>query len=152
MLNNKQAKKRILTVLFGVIAIFFVIIIFRYAKRKMYYDTVVAECDNDELVSKWNERGEAYAIGSNYKGLPIFKDKNKAYKQAIKDYSLGFEYLMQYEHLPKLSASAKVCEKYREAIIRQVEPPMTVDNYEEIGKQNIMIIGFLDIYLNSYGL
>ncbi len=152
MLNNKQAKKRILTVLFGVIVIFFVIIIFRYAKQKIYYDTVVAECDDDELVSKWNERGVAYAIGSNYRGLAIFKDKNKAYKQAIKDYSLGFEHLMQYKHLPKISANPKVCEKYRQAIISEGTPPMTVDNYEEIGKQNVMIIGFLDIYLNSFGL
>ena len=62
MLNNKQAKKRILILFLGVGIVVVVVIIFKYGKQKLYYDTVVSECDNDELVSKWSERGEAYAI------------------------------------------------------------------------------------------
>ena len=110
----------------------------------------MGECDNQELVERWQQYGEAYAIGANKDGMPIFKDREAAMKQAKKDYGLGFEYLREYRNFPKISDNPKVCQQYK-MLGWQTVPPMTVENYEEIGRQCGMVSRFLDIYCNSFG-
>ena len=71
-------------------------------------------------------------------GMPIFKDRKAAMKQAKKDYGLGFEYLREYRNFPKISDNPKVCQQYK-MLGWQTVPPMTVENYEEIGRQCGMV-------------
>ena len=64
--------------------------------------------DNQELVERWQQYGEAYAIGANKDGMPIFKDRKAAIKQAKKDYGLGFEYVAQI-----------ICDSYNYSVERE---------------------------------
>ena len=139
MINNTLAKKRIIAVVAVTVVLIAAIVAVPVIRREICYGTVVGECDNLELVERWQQYGEAYAIGANKDGMPIFKDRKAAMKQAKKDYGL-----------PKISDNPKVCQQYK-MLGWQTVPPMTVENYEEIGRQCGMVSRFLDIYCNSFG-
>ena len=134
MINNTLAKKRII----AAVAVTVVLI------------AAIVAVPVIRLVERWQQYGEAYAIGANKDGMPIFKDRKAAMKQAKKDYGLGFEYLREYRNFPKISDNPKVCQQYK-MLGWQTVPPMTVENYEEIGRQCGMVSRFLDIYCNSFG-
>ena len=150
MINNTLAKKRIIAAVAVTVVLIAAIVAVPVIRREICYGTVVGECDNQELVERWQQYGEAYAIGANKDGMPIFKDRKAAMKQAKKDYGLGFEYLREYRNFPKISDNPKVCQQYK-MLGWQTVPPMTVENYEEIGRQCGMVSRFLDIYCNSFG-
>ena len=137
MINNTLAKKRIIAAVAVTVVLIAAIVAVPVIRREICYGTVVGECDNQELVA-------------NKDGMPIFKDRKAAMKQAKKDYGLGFEYLREYRDFPKISDNPKVCQQYK-MLGWQTVPPMTVENYEEIGRQCGMVSRFLDIYCNSFG-
>ena len=103
MINNTLAKKRIIAAVAVTVVLIAAIVAVPVIRREICYGTVVGECDNQELVERWQQYGEAYAIGANKDGMPIFKDRKAAMKQAKKDYGLGFEYLREYRNFPKIS-------------------------------------------------
>lgn len=50
---------------------------------------VVDDYDTSKLRKKFaNNSNEAYDIGANEDGVPVFKDTNKAFKQALIDYKI----------------------------------------------------------------
>ncbi len=113
MINNTLAKKRIIAAVAVTVVLIVAIVAVPVIRREICYGTVVGECDNQELVERWQQYGEAYAIGANKDGMPIFKDRKAAMKQAKKDYGLGFEYLREYRNFPKISDNPKVCQQYK---------------------------------------
>lgn len=113
MINNTLAKKRIIAAVAVTVVLIAAIVAVPVIRREICYGTVVGECDNQELVERWQQYGEAYAIGANKDGMPIFKDREAAMKQAKKDYGLGFEYLREYRNFPKISDNPKVCQQYK---------------------------------------
>ena len=52
---------------------------------------VVGEYDTTKLSNAFDQTNEAYSIGANQDGMPIFKDTNKALEQALIDYANGFK-------------------------------------------------------------
>ena len=123
MINNTLAKKRIIAAVAVTVVLIAAIVAVPVIRREICYGTVVGECDNQELVERWQQYGEAYAIGANKDGMPIFKDRKAAMKQAKKDYGLGFEYLREYRNFPKISDNPKVCQQYK-MLGWQTVPPM----------------------------
>ena len=53
-------------------------------------DQVVGEYDTTKLSNTFEQTNEAYSMGVNQEGMPIFKDTNKALEQALIDYAGGF--------------------------------------------------------------
>lgn len=85
---------------------------------------------------------DAYAIGANAKGMPIFKDPKKALEQAKKDYALGFSAIAKEHHLrPVTNRNFEQYMTYGWQI--QTEDP-------SIHKQGAMITRFFDIYENGF--
>ena len=85
---------------------------------------------------------EAYALGENSDGIPIFKDADKALKQAIIDYEDGFNAIKEQFNLKPISKN-------------------TFDEYktygwqlntedENIKEQSEKISQILDFYENSF--
>jgi len=85
---------------------------------------------------------DAYEIGANDKGMPIFKNTEKALAQAISDYQVGFEYLASEFNLEPVSH-----ENYE---MYKVYGWQTNVSDEMIKQQCIDITGFFDIYENSF--
>lgn len=104
---------------------------------------VVGEYDRSKLSGDFLKSGnEAYAIGANKDGMPIFKDTDKAYDQAIIDFVEGFAAIEEECGLEPISK--KNWEEYK-----TYGWQLTTDN-EEIRKQGIQITQFFDIYENSF--
>ena len=84
---------------------------------------------------------EAYEIGANAKGMPIFKDHKKALQQAQIDYKKGFDTTRVEFNLSPISNK-----NYKDYMTYawQIE---TKD--ETVKKQGVMVSKFLDIYENS---
>lgn len=103
--------------------------------------SVVGEYNVSELNIDFGTN-EAYEIGANYKGMPIFKNTDKALAQAISDYQLGFESLAAEFNLEPISH-----ENYE---MYKAYGWQTNVSDEMIKQQCIDITGFFDIYENSF--
>lgn len=104
---------------------------------------VVGEYDISKLGGDFLKSGnEAYAIGTNKDGMPIFKDTDKAFNQAIIDYTEGFTAIEEEYDLKPISK--KNWEEYK-TYGWQLNP----DN-EDVRKQGSQITQFFDIYENSF--
>ena len=105
-------------------------------------DQVVGEYDTTNLSNTFDQTNEAYSIGANQDGLPIFKDTNKALEQALIDYADGFTAIQkQYNLAPVNDENWKNYKTYGWQL--------TIDD-ENIKKQGSEISQFFDIYENSF--
>lgn len=85
---------------------------------------------------------EAYALGENSKGIPIFKDTDKAFSQALIDYKDGFKAIEEQYHLKPVSKNNwKEYKTYGWQL--NTEDP-------DIIKQGVGISKFFDFYENSF--
>lgn len=85
---------------------------------------------------------EAYEIGANAKGMPIFKDHKKSLQQAQIDYKKGFDAtVVEYNLMPISNENYRDYKKYA----GQLE-----SKDEMVKQQGIMVSKFLDIYENSF--
>ena len=85
---------------------------------------------------------EAYALGENSEGIPLFKDTDKALSQAIIDYEDGFKAIEeQYDLKPVSKKNWKDYKTYGWQL-------NTED--ENIKKQGGRITQFFDFYENSF--
>lgn len=103
---------------------------------------VVGEYDITKLSNVFNQGNEAYSIGANKDGMPIFKDTNKALQQALIDYSDGFTAIQEQFNLDPVNDEN--WDSYK-----TYGWQLTTDD-ESIGKQGSEISQFFDIYENSY--
>jgi len=102
---------------------------------------VVDDYDTSKLSTDFGGN-EAYEIGANAKGMPIFRDVNEAFKQAQIDFKQGFEAISkEYELDPVNQTNYQDYKTYG----WQLE---TKD--ETVKQQGIMITKFFDIYENSF--
>mgnify|MGYP003448454827 FL=1 len=105
-------------------------------------DQVVGEYDTTNLSNTFDQTNEAYSIGANQDGMPIFKDTNKALEQALIDYADGFTAIQkQYNLAPVNDENWKNYKTYGWQL--------TIDD-ENIKKQGSEISQFFDIYENSF--
>lgn len=103
---------------------------------------VVGEYDTSKLSNDFNQNNEAYSIGANKDGMPIFKDTNKAFQQALIDYAAGFTAIQEQFDLEPVNS--KNWESYK-----TYGWQLTSDD-ENIQKQGSEITQFFDIYENSF--
>jgi type IV secretory pathway protease TraF len=102
---------------------------------------VVGEYDTSKLGNSFGN-AEAYAIGANSKGMPVFKNPNKAFRQAIKDYKDGYKAIRkEFKLLPVNKLNYSQYSTYGCQI--------TTGNDEE-KRQGRIISQFFDIYENSF--
>lgn len=102
---------------------------------------VVDDYDNSQLSANFGDK-EAYEIGANAKGMPIFKDPEMALQQAQNDYKKGFDATrVEFNLMPISNKNYKDYMTYA----WQLE---TKD--ETVIKQGILVSKFLDIYENSF--
>lgn len=105
---------------------------------------VVGEYDTSKLGGDFvKSSNEAYAIGSNKDKMPVFKDTDKAFKQALIDYAEGFKAIQKEFNLKPINK--KNWEAYK-----TYGWQLSADNDEEIRKQGREITQFFDIYENSF--
>lgn len=103
-----------------------------------------SEVVDDYDISQLSDFGvnEAYEIGANAKGMPIFKDYKKALQQAQIDYKKGFDAtVVEYNLMPISNENYRDYKKYA----GQLE-----SKDEMVKQQGIMVSKFLDIYENSF--
>ncbi len=85
---------------------------------------------------------EAYALGENSKGMPIFKDTDKALAQAIIDYTDGFKAVEeQYNLKPVSKKNWKEYKTYGWQLNTEDKNIIT---------QGVRISAFFDFYENSF--
>ncbi|KOS63683.1 hypothetical protein FJQ98_14835 [Lysinibacillus agricola] len=102
---------------------------------------VVDDYDTSQLSADFGDN-EAYEIGANAKGMPVFKNHKKALQQAQIDYKKGFAATAK-EHALK-PISQRNYKNYM-SYAWQLET-----NDETVVQQGVMIAKFLDIYENSF--
>ena len=105
------------------------------------YSKVVGEYDVSRMNTDFGG-GQAYAIGVNAKGKPIFKNPEKALQQALIDYHAGFEAIKEEYHL--WPASRLLWKSYH-----AYGWQLTTEN-KNIQLQGLQISKFFDIYENSF--
>ncbi|MFC7686308.1 hypothetical protein [Ureibacillus sp. GCM10028918] len=103
---------------------------------------VIGEYDTTKLNNVLNENNEAYSIGTNKDGMPIFKDTNKALEQASFDYADGFAAIQGQFNLEPINNEN--WDSYK-----TYGWQLTTDD-ENIKKQGSEITQFFDIYENSF--
>ncbi|MGG3798504.1 hypothetical protein [Metabacillus fastidiosus] len=102
---------------------------------------VVGDYDTSQLTADFGDN-EAYEIGANAKGMPIFKNHKKALQRVQIDYKKGFDAVEEkYAFKPISEENYKDYKTYA----WQLE---TKD--ETVIQQGVMITKFLDIYENSF--
>jgi hypothetical protein len=101
---------------------------------------VVDDYDTSQLSADFGVN-EAYEIGANTKGMPIFKDHKKALQQAQIDYKKGFDATgVEFDLMPISNKNYKDYMTYA----------WQLDTKDEtVIKQGVMVSKFLDIYENS---
>ena len=105
---------------------------------------VVGEYDTSKLGGDFaKSSNEAYAIGANEDKMPVFKDTDKAFKQALIDYEEAFKAIQKEFNLKPISK--KNWEAYK-----TYGWQLSADNDEEIRRQGREITQFFDIYENSF--
>ncbi len=86
--------------------------------------------------------GDAYKIGANQYGKPIFIDKDKAFQQALIDYANGFEAIQVEYKLSKIRKSNwKLYGVYGWQLTKADEKAQ---------KEGLAITQFFDVYENSF--
>jgi hypothetical protein len=103
---------------------------------------VVGEYDTSKLSNDFNQSNEAYSIGANKDGMPIFKDTNRAFEQAFIDYANGFTAIQEQFDLEPVSSEN--WESYK-----TYGWQLTSDD-ENIQKQGSEVTQFFDIYENGF--
>lgn len=103
---------------------------------------VVGEYNTSKLSNDFNQSNEAYAIGANKDGMPIFKDTSRAFDQARIDYADGFTAIQEQFNLEPVNG--KNWGSYK-----TYGWQLTTDA-EDIQKQGSEITQFFDIYENSF--
>lgn len=131
-------------------------------KMKKYYDMILIVCmvlmltacsnPNSEVVHEYDtsklggdfvkSNNEAYDIGANKDGMPIFKDVDKAFNQALIDYADGITAIQREFDLKPISS--KNWEEYK-----TYGWQLSTDD-KDILKQGGEITRFFDIYENSF--
>lgn len=102
---------------------------------------VVDDFDTSQLSADFGDN-DAYEIGANAKGMPIFKDHKKALQQAQIDYKQGFDATVaEYDLMPISNENYRDYKKYA----GQLET-----KNEMVKQQGVMVSKFLDIYENSF--
>ena len=105
---------------------------------------VVDEYDTSKLGGDFVKSGnEAYDIGANKNGMPIFKDTDKAFDQALIDYADGFTAIQKEFDLKRIS-------KKNWEVYESYGWQLSADNNEDIRNQGKEITSFFDIYENSF--
>ena len=150
-LTDRKRQRHIIIAVFLVIVGVCLAIGLVISKKNESFAKVVGEYSDTNVIRYWEEKGEAYSIGVNIYGEPVFEDTEAAFKQAQIDFSRGFEYLQKYEKLPKLSAKKSVCKQYHQCSAR-ANPPMTITDYKIVGEQCRQICAFFSIYMESFGM
>ena len=105
-------------------------------------EEVVGEYDTSKLSNVFNQNNEAYLIGANKDGMPIFKDTNKALEQALIDYADGFTAIQEQFNLAPVNNEN--WDSYK-----TYGWQLTTED-ENIQKQGSEITQFFDIYENSF--
>lgn len=103
---------------------------------------VFGEYDTSKLSNDFNQNNEAYSIGANKDGMPIFKDTNKAFEQALIDYEDGFIAIQEEFNLDPVNSEN--WESYK------IFGWQLTTDVESIRKQGSEITQFFDIYENSF--
>lgn len=85
---------------------------------------------------------EAYSLGENSKGMPIFEDIDKALAQAIIDYADGFKAIEEQYNLKPVSKK-----NWRD--YKTYGWQLNIED-ENIIKQGVAISRFFDFYENSF--
>lgn len=105
------------------------------------YSKVVGVYDISRLKTDFGG-GVAYEIGANSKGKPIFKTPQKAFQQALIDFSAGFKEIKEEYHLwPASRFNWKPYHNYGWQL--------TTEN-KSIQSEGRQISQFFDIYENSF--
>jgi hypothetical protein len=102
---------------------------------------VVGEYGTSKLGFDFGNSGP-YAIGANAKGMPVFKDPDKAFTQAVKDYADGFDAIRREFKLPPVNKS-------NYPLYNTYGWQLTTGSDEE-KRQGRIISQFFDIYENSF--
>jgi len=102
---------------------------------------VVDEYDISKLGTDFGE-SEAYAIGANINGMPVFKNASMALQQALIDYKNGIETIAKEFDLGDISNS-----NYKEYGIYGWQ--ITIGTEEE-KQQGRIVSQFFDIYENGF--
>ena len=135
----KKTNRKILII----VGIFIVIFLFIFGVLNYMYFTPCPYYEGD--VSKWEEtfpNHSAYKMGLNRSGMPVFKEPNKALKQAKIDYSDGIKEIQkQLKFLPLNKYTYQLYNIYGWQIAREDEM---------INEQVVKLSQFLDIYENSF--
>ena len=105
---------------------------------------VIDEYDTSKLGGDFVKSNDgAYDIGANKDGMPIFKNPDKAFNQALIDYADGFAAIQkEFDLKPISKRNWKEYENYG--------CQLSGDNDEDIRKQGVKISQFFDIYENSF--
>lgn len=104
---------------------------------------VVDDYDTSMLESNFlKTNNEAYEIGANEDGIPIFKDTDKAFEQILIDYEDGFKAIKEEFELETISKK-----NYEDYFTYGWQ--LSSDN-EDIKEQGKEITQFFDIYENSF--
>ena len=99
--------------------------------------------DIDKLGSEFIHSGvEAYEIGADKNGMPVFKDPDAALEQAKEDFAEGFKQLENEFDLKPVSKDN--WDGYK------IYGWQTTSEDADIAKQCMEITSFFDIYENSY--
>ncbi len=106
------------------------------------YSKVIGEYDVSRLGTGFGN-GEAYAIGANSQGMPIFKNPDQALRQALIDYQEGFQAIQAEYHL--LPVSKYYWKKYK------IYGWQLTTEDQDILKAGNRVSQFFDIYENSFG-
>lgn len=123
-----------------VLFIFFTIILLVSCTNQSL-STVVDEYDVSKLSHDFGDN-KAYEIGANVEGMPIFKDTQKALKQAKVDYKEGFEAVAKEFKLEPISHH-----NYQD--YKKYAWQITVKD-NNLQQEGVEISKFLDIYENSF--
>lgn len=139
-----KTKKDIIIALSVVLTVFLIIsivFIIPLTPVNTSLSKVVGEYDTSKLGNDFGN-SEAYAIGANVKGMPVFKNPNKAFRQAIRDYKDGFKAIRkEFELLPVNKLNYQHYHTYGWQL--------TTGSDEE-KRQGMVISQFFDIYENSF--
>lgn len=116
-------------------------IIFLVSCENRFLAIVVDEYDVSKLSVDFGHN-EAYEIGANIEGMPIFKDSKKALDQAKLDYKAGFEAVATEYNIEPISHK-----NYKDYKVYAWQVPI---KNKAVQEQGVEISKFLDIYENSF--
>ncbi|MEH6944732.1 hypothetical protein [Bacillus sp. JJ722] len=102
---------------------------------------VIKDYDTARLSTDFGNK-EAYEIGANVFNMPIFKDHDAAFEQALVDYKEGIASIAKESDLEPINQN-----NYKRYKILPTKNP---SEDEAVFEQKVEITKFLDIYENSF--